>query len=78
MKKRTLALSNVIICLINLVISVGLFWNAAVFADEHNASIGDMCGGTAWLYADWGRLFLSAAAVVLAIVLYFMAKKSEK
>lgn len=78
MKKRILAFFNVVICMINLVISVGLFWNAAIFADEHNTSIGDMCGGTAWLYADWGRLFLSAAAVVLSLILYFTVKDSEK
>ncbi|WP_231638382.1 hypothetical protein [Rubeoparvulum massiliense] len=44
--------------LIALIISLKLFWNMGVYADEYNASLIHVSGGMFWLYMNWLRLGL--------------------
>lgn len=78
MKRKVLIILNVIICFINLGISLILFYNAAIFADENNVSSSDMRGSFFWLCADWIRLILMILAIILLIATYFSMKKSKK
>lgn len=78
MKRKILIILNVIICFINLGISLILFYNAAIFADENNVSSSDMRGSFFWLCADWIRLFLMTLTIILLIATYFSTKKSKK
>ncbi|SMC71299.1 helix-turn-helix domain-containing protein [Papillibacter cinnamivorans] len=63
--RRVLRLTSLLIFIIGvfcLVISLKLFYNMAVFADEYNTSPAVVCGGWPWLLADWLRLALLAVA----------------
>lgn len=54
-----------------LLISLKLFWNMGIFADEFNTSPAVVCGGSFWLAADWLRLGLSAAATIASGIRLF-------
>lgn len=49
-----------------LLISLALFWNMGIYADEYNTSPAVVCGGGFWLIADWLRLALSAVIVLVS------------
>jgi formate hydrogenlyase subunit 3/multisubunit Na+/H+ antiporter MnhD subunit len=63
--QRKLSIIVFIISFALLTISAKLFWNLAVFADEHNSSPSIISGGDFWLAMDWVRLLL---LVILCIV----------
>lgn len=58
-----------------LLISLGLFWNQAIFVDEYGLSPVDVTGGEFWLTMDWLRIFLLC---VLTIVTGFSIRKKTK
>lgn len=60
--KKTPEVIVLVLCALALVISLGLFYNMAVFADEANCSPADVCGGEGWLLMDWLRLALLAVS----------------
>ena len=47
-----------VLSLIALVISLKLFWNMGVYADEYGSSPALISGGMFWLVMDWLRLGL--------------------
>ncbi len=66
-KKRILRLTNLLILVISAVclyISLKLFYNMALFADEYNTSPVLICGGWFWLLMSWLRLALLAVVSV--------------
>lgn len=64
-----------VLSLFSLVISLRLFWNKAIYADEYNASPVLMSGGTFWLYMDWMRL---ALLFVICVISGLKLLKSSK
>ena len=54
-----------VLSLISLVISLNLFWNLGVYADEYGSSPVLVSGGEFWLSMDWLRLGL---LLVLCII----------
>lgn len=58
------------------IISVDVFYNQAIFVDEHNFSMGEIFGGNFNLYMVWIRLFLQAVLCVLSGIRMFFKKKS--
>ena len=57
-ENRGLNLVIFIVSSISLVISIKLFWNMGVYADEYGSSPELVCGGWFWLIMDWVRLGL--------------------
>lgn len=55
-----------IICLVSFIISLALFWNISVYADESGASIGLVYGGSFWLYMAWSQLGLLFVLCVIS------------
>jgi len=68
MKKRTINIVIFILSLICLLISIRLFWNMGIFADEYNTSPSIMCGSDFWLNMDWLRLALLSAVCILSVI----------
>lgn len=66
MKKRTLTLIVFICSLLALLISLKLFYNMSIYADEYSTSPTAICGGSFWLGMDWLRLALLAAATFVS------------
>ena len=58
-----------------LIISIKLFWNIALYADEFNTSPDRILGGDLWLSMDWLRLVLSGLISVLAGMNLFRRNK---
>lgn len=52
----------------SLIISLRLFSNMAVFADENNITPASMVGGSFWNNMDWLRLVLLAAVCVISAI----------
>ncbi len=78
-KKHVLRMTNLLIFIISafsLSISLELFYNMAIFADEYNSSPVLVCGGWVWLLMDWFRLALLAfASIVSGIKLFTEYRK---
>ena len=75
--KKTLTAIVLLLCAAALIISLGLFYNMGVFADEAGCSPADVCGGEGWLLADWLRLALLALACLLCGVSLFAKRKES-
>jgi hypothetical protein len=61
-------LSVFILSFLALAISLKLFWNMGVYADENGSSPVLISGGWFWLYMDWVRLgLLSLLCLISAI-----------
>lgn len=58
LEKRGLNIAIFVLSLISLIISLKLFWNMGVYADEYGSSPVLVCGGWFWLCMDWIRLAL--------------------
>ncbi|OCN01614.1 hypothetical protein A7X67_00515 [Clostridium sp. W14A] len=56
MKSRWLFLVLFVISFCSLLISLALFWNQGIFADDYNLSPELICGGGFWNGMDWLRL----------------------
>ena len=75
MKGRGINVTIFILSSICLIISINLFWNIAVYADEFNTSPDRILGGNLWLLADWLRLVLSGLISILAGINLFRDQK---
>lgn len=75
MKGRGINVTIFILSSICLIISIKLFWNIAVYADEFNTSPDRILGGNLWLLADWLRLVLSGLISILAGINLFRDQK---
>ncbi len=71
MHRKIVSLTIFICSLAVLMISIRLFWNMGVYADEYNTTPGVVCGGEFWLLMDWLRLLLSGMAAVLSGIVFF-------
>ncbi|MFX4261149.1 hypothetical protein ACOBQJ_02995 [Pelotomaculum propionicicum] len=63
------------VSLIALIISLKLFYNMALYADEYGSSPVLVCGGWFWLCMDWFRLGL---LFLLCLISSFNAFKRTK
>lgn len=63
-EKKGLNIAIFILSLLSLTISLKLFWNMGVYADEYGSSPVLVSGGWFWLYMDWIRLGLLLALCV--------------
>ncbi len=75
LEKRGLNIVIFVLSLMSLVISLKLFWNMGVYADEYGSSPVLVCGGWFWLCMDWIRLGL---LLVLCIISGFKLIKRSK
>lgn len=64
--KKTLNILIFAGSLLVLIISIKLFWNMGIFADEFNTSPDAVCGGEFWLYMDWLRLIVLLVVTVVS------------
>ena len=56
LEKRGINIIIFVLSLISLFISLKLFWNMGIYADEYGSSPVLISGGWFWLYMDWARL----------------------
>lgn len=76
MKKKILTLTIFISSLLIFIISINLFANIGIYADENNTTPLLVYGGNAALVASWLRLALSGIVTVVAgIDLFTLYKK---
>lgn len=66
MKNKLINILIFVLSTISLVISVKLFYNMGIFADEFNTSPAVATGGEFWLLMDWVRLGFSALICLLS------------
>lgn len=75
MKRRIVNISVFVLSFISLIISMKLFWNLGIYADEFNTSPDIVLGGGLWLYMDWLRLgLLTIVCLISGINLFKKAK----
>ncbi len=65
MKRNPFNMTVFLLCLSALLISLRLFWNMGLYADEAGTSPGVVYGGYFWLITAWLRLALLAGATLL-------------
>ncbi len=63
---RGLNIAVFVLSLVSLAISVKLFWNMGVYADEYGSSPVLVTGGWFWLGMDWVRLGLLLVLCVIS------------
>lgn len=63
-----------LLSIISLIISLKLFWNMGIYADEYNTTPSIVCGGEFWLYMDWLRLGANALICILSGISLFRKK----
>lgn len=71
---KILKISIFVLSLICLIISLKLFWNLAIYADEFHTSPDVVLGGEFWLSMNWLRLILSGGICVLSGISLFKDK----
>lgn len=76
MKNKKFSIAVFLISFISLLISLKLFWNMAIFADEYNSSTTIIHGGNFWLLMDWLRLLLLFLLCIISVINIF--KSSAK
>jgi hypothetical protein len=76
MKNKKFSIAVFLISFISLLISLKLFWNMAIFADEYNSSATIINGGNFWLLMDWVRLLLLFLLCIISVINIF--KSSAK
>lgn len=75
MKRRIVNISVFVLSFISLIISMKLFGNLGIYADEFNTSPDIVLGGDLWLYMDWLRLgLLTIVCLISGINLFKKAK----
>lgn len=75
MNSKKIVFIAFMISFISLIISVALFWNMAIFADEYGLSPSEVTGGEFWLYMDWFRLLLLCLLSVILCIHLFQKRK---
>ena len=72
MKKNKMI--NIVVFILSIIcffISMKLFFNMMIFADEYNTSPDIVCGGELWLYLNWIKLgLLFTISFILGIKLF--------
>ena len=69
---RGITLSIFVLSFVSLLISLKLFWNMGMYADEYGSSPVLVCGGWFWLYMDWLRLgLLFILCIISGIRLFY-------
>lgn len=63
---RGLDIATLVLSLVSLAISIKLFWNMGVYADEYGSSPVLVAGGWFWLRMDWVRLGLLLVLCVIS------------
>ena len=77
MGKRKLSITVFLLSFFSLLISVKLFWNLAIFADEYNSSPSIISGGEFWLTMNWLRLLLLLILCIVSGISIIKSKKSN-
>lgn len=62
-------------CLVSLLVSMQIFYNQGIAADELGISASLLFGGELWLYMVWLRLLLLFGATVFSFICLFPGKK---
>lgn len=73
-KSKFLNISIFLLSLICLLISLKLFWNIGIYADEFNTSPDVILGGNLWLIMNWVQLGASVLICALSGVNLFTTK----
>ncbi|MBE5961541.1 MAG: hypothetical protein E7256_09200 [Lachnospiraceae bacterium] len=71
MKKKIISGILFILSVMALVISMKLFWNMGLYADEYGTSPSVVYQGEFWLYMDWIRLALLSIITILSGIKLF-------
>lgn len=77
MRKRKLSIILFMLSLFLLAISLKLFWNLSIFADEYNSSPIIINGGEFWLAMDWLRLLLLFLMCIASGISIFRVDKDK-
>lgn len=77
MGKKRFSVITFVLSFLSLIISLKLFWNLAVFADENNSSPATINGGEFWLIMDWFRLLLLLLLCVVSVINIFQGEKEK-
>ncbi len=77
MGKKRFSIITFILSFLSLIISLKLFWNLAIFADEKNSSPAIINGGEFWLTMDWLRLLLLLLLCIISCVNIFRDEKKK-
>ena len=62
-------------CLVSLFISLHIFYNQGIAADELNLSAAQLFGGSFWLSMTWLRMLLLLIATILSFIGLLPAKR---
>jgi hypothetical protein len=71
MREKNSAALIFLLSTLALIISVILFYNLAVYADEYNSSPVLVCGGWFWLSMYWLRLAILGLISILSVIKLF-------
>lgn len=63
-------------CLVSLLVSVQIFYNQGIVADELNLGAAQLFGGDNLLLLNWLRMLLLLTASILSFINLFPLKKS--
>lgn len=74
-KNRIINISIFLLSFVSLIISLKLFWNMGIYADEFNTSPEVVLGGSLWLYLDWVKLVFLALSCFLSGINIFIKNK---
>lgn len=66
MKSKFINISIFILSLINLIISLKIFWNIGIYVDDFNTSPDVVLGGDLWLISSWIQLGCSVLICILS------------
>lgn len=78
MNRRFVSIIIFTISSLTLLISLKLFFNMAIFADEYGLSPGDVTGSDFWLSMDWLRLLLLFILCIISAANIFSNKRGKK
>ena len=78
MKRNIPSVLIFVLSAVSLIISLKLFYNKAIFVDEHNTSPAIVDGGEFWLTMDWLRLLLLLLVCVISAVDIFRGTKKKE
>lgn len=79
LEKKELNIVIFVLSLLSFFISLKLFWNMGVYADEYGSSPVLVSGGWFWLCMNWARLgLLLVICVISGIKLFTTGKENNK
>ncbi|WP_160693494.1 hypothetical protein [Clostridium sp. C2-6-12] len=77
MGKKKFSIIIFLLSFVSLIISLKLFLNSAIFADEYNTSPAIINGGEFWLTMDWLRLLFLLLLCILSVITIFKGEKKK-